>query len=554
MPQTQAQKRPHETDVMLEKLFIEASREKILGNIDDAIAIYSEVTKKDNNNAVAHYELGRLYQKKGQINKAAEAAAQAVTLDPKDLTYLDLYTKLLEKQGDFKRAADLCAKASDYYPEDPDLYFRWAHFLKKSGKADQAIKVLSSLEKKMGIRETTSMRKYMLYMSIDKSKKAVQELERLTEAYPEEPEYVVRLANFHASNEDLDLAKTLYKKALDLDPNHPTANIAMVEFFLQEGDTMSYLNALAKTFSQPQQDWNTQLITIKKLAQQVDAGVLGSKYYGAINNICAEFTRQYPSNATANIIQGNLLFKQQQYHEAIPYYSKAVKWDRANLPLWNKFLHCLLVDHKQELFQKKSQQFVDLFPSQASAIYYEGVAKFQQGDYKKAKKLLEEANDIAVTNMSLQSNALRFLAQIADQEEKFEQSDNAFQEAILKDPNNLNAINDYVNSLLLRKADQQKANELLDGLLQKAPNNGDYQTTKGFLLFRKGEYAAAATTLQKAAQLPYHPPVAHAELLGDVYFKLNEADKALEYWQKSAQQGGNSERLKRKISTKQFYE
>ncbi len=54
--------RPKESDVLLEKLFIEANREKILGNTDEAIQRYLEVLQKDNNNAAANYELARLYK------------------------------------------------------------------------------------------------------------------------------------------------------------------------------------------------------------------------------------------------------------------------------------------------------------------------------------------------------------------------------------------------------------------------------------------------------------------------------------------------------------
>ncbi|MBL4649594.1 MAG: hypothetical protein JKY03_07675 [Aureispira sp.] len=137
--QVPQKKRPEENDVLLEKLFIEANKEKILGNVDEAIIRYLEVLQKDNENSAANYELARLYKKEESYEKAINRAEKAVELEEYNLLYNELYSGLLEKDGNFKKAAELYANLTDKYPEKQQLYFDWAYFLSKSGKSDQAI-------------------------------------------------------------------------------------------------------------------------------------------------------------------------------------------------------------------------------------------------------------------------------------------------------------------------------------------------------------------------------------------------------------------------------
>ena len=55
------QKTYSEEEVNTEKIFIEASQEKILGNYENAVDLYNEVLKRDKDNHAAAYELARMY-------------------------------------------------------------------------------------------------------------------------------------------------------------------------------------------------------------------------------------------------------------------------------------------------------------------------------------------------------------------------------------------------------------------------------------------------------------------------------------------------------------
>ena len=99
--------RPAEEQVLAEKVFIEASRDRALGRYDEAIYLFTEVLRKDNENHAAHFELAKLYTTQNQPTKALEKAQKAVELSPKNIYYCNYYASLLEKNGKYKEATEL---------------------------------------------------------------------------------------------------------------------------------------------------------------------------------------------------------------------------------------------------------------------------------------------------------------------------------------------------------------------------------------------------------------------------------------------------------------
>ena len=50
-----------EEEVNTQKIFIDANKEKILGNYENAVYLFKEVIKRDEKNDAALYELARIY-------------------------------------------------------------------------------------------------------------------------------------------------------------------------------------------------------------------------------------------------------------------------------------------------------------------------------------------------------------------------------------------------------------------------------------------------------------------------------------------------------------
>jgi len=90
-----------------------------------------------------------------------------------------------------------------------------------------------------------------------------------------------------------------------------------------------------------------------------------------------------------------------------------------------------------------------------------------------------------------------------------------------------------------------EALSLVNRALEINPNNGAYLDSLGWVYYRKGMYKEALVALKKADEILKDPVI--YEHLGDVYLKLNQREKALEYWELSLELLPGQEELLRKI-------
>ena len=202
--------RTTEEEVNTQKVFIDANREKILGNYENAAYLYKEVLKRDKENHAAAYELARIYDVLDKDDKALRSIKMAIALDDTNPWYKMFEADVYKKMGKNKAAAKVYEALTAENANSDFYYFKWAYFLVLANEPAKAIKVYDQLEKKIGITEELATKKHALYLGIGDNKKAGAELKKLIKAFPYEPTHRHRLAQFYTDMGQKDLAKKEY--------------------------------------------------------------------------------------------------------------------------------------------------------------------------------------------------------------------------------------------------------------------------------------------------------------------------------------------------------
>jgi tetratricopeptide (TPR) repeat protein len=108
-------------------------------------------------------------------------------------------------------------------------------------------------------------------------------------------------------------------------------------------------------------------------------------------------------------------------------------------------------------------------------------------------------------------------------------------------PDHAHAYNALGYSLADRGERLDEAQRLIDKALELAPDDPFIMDSKGWLLYRKGETAAALELLRKALALRADPEI--AAHFGEVLWVLGRRDEALEAWGEAAQASPDNEAL-----------
>ena len=504
-------------------------------------------------------ETGPIYQVVAKLRttsdkaKALSYAAKAVEYQPNNIWYVIYYAEMLTKKGEYEQAAELYKNLTVKYPAKYDYYFEWAYMLVKAGKMTEAIDVYNSLEKKTGVDERTTKRKYSLYLVLGKKKKAESELQKLIKAFPSNVSYLQLLAEYYDQQKQPEQAKAIYKKMLVINPEDAVANLALAETFKESGNEEKYLTSIEDLFKNPAISIDMKIKEIApyitKMPQYKNKMVVRNK----ILNLGETLTQVHSRDAKAFSVYGDLLYHAGENKKAIAAYQNTLKLDKSVFMVWEQLMYIQSDMKDADALLKTSEDAMDLFPNQAVAYYMSGRAYALQNSHSEAVDALEQA-----LMMSRRDNIMRGKIHIQLGAEyhylkEYEKSNSAFEDALAINARDAFALNGYSYFLCQKGENLEKARQMSSSANQLVENNSAFLDTYGSILYKLEDYKASERWLKKAVNLDTNSP-SILEHYGDVLFQLGQEAEAVQYWQKAQSQGSNSPLLEKKITDKKLYE
>ena len=534
-----------ETAVQLEAMFIDGLREKQLGNYDKAASILEDFLEKDPNNAAAAYTLSQVYDTLGKSDKALELGAKAVKLDPSNPWYKIYLAQLYQKNDQDEKAAELYEQLVKTDPHNENYYRQWAYHLVRAGKPTDAIKVYNELEKQLGINEETSRQKHTLYVGMGDYKKAAREIEKLIQRFPKNIRYRHMLATFYEQINNQEKARETYRQILEIDPGDARAKIALAEE-ASGNDDLRFLQSLQPVFENPATGLDTKIKEIIPYVQELST--TQDKDLGqSLLALASILDNVHPGSAKVQSLMGDVLYYSGQPDKALQHYLKCLELDDTVWPVWEQTLYLLNEKGAYEELARRAEYALEIFPNQATAYYYYGVANNELGHAPEALDALQQALIMASDNKALRFNVLVQSAKAYCRLNQYQQADNAFHEALSMSKRNPVALLHYCRCLSQRKDHLDQALEIAKELNAAAPEDPDAEAAMAEVLYQKEQFAAAGEWLERAFSHGRNNDPALLERYGDVLFQMGKQAAALEYWKKAQHNGSHSSSLERKV-------
>ncbi len=548
-----AQERISESELQIQMRFIDANREKLLGNYDKAIPLLEEILKDDDQNDAAAYELARVYDLQEDYEKAVRYARQAIDLAPANDWYKVFLAEIYQKMGRNEEAADLYADLVKAHPENDGYYFRRAYFLVRADKITDAVKVYDELERRIGINEELIRRKHALYLGVGDTKNAGKELERLIRAFPSNLEYQHLLASFYEQIGDSGNAEDVYRNILAADPNDVKARLALAGVPRSDSDEIRYIESLRPIFEKEDVNIDLKIGKIMPFIQKVaDTG--DRALAGAALDLSAILERVHPDDAKSFSVSADLLYYSGQRRQAIEKYRQTLQLDETVYLVWQQLLTCYLEEKDYRNLARTAENALDVFPNKAFNYYVLGIADASQGQYDDALASLEQALLMVGNDGQLQLQVQSQLGNVYAAMERFSESDKAYDAALALNPKDPLVLRTYAYQLAQRTAQLDKAEEMAKMVNQLQPSNPHNQHIYGWVLYRKKKYNDARKWIGQALEDGGADDPEILEHYGDVLFQLNDSEGALSYWVKAQENGSTSKLLEKKINDKQLYE
>lgn len=532
-------------------LFFEANKEKILGNYNPAIQKFNQAMRINPRNAAVHYELSQLYLRVGMGDQAEISGQQALRFDPKNKWYLLSLAEVYELRGKNDKLLPLLKTLAETEPANPEYQYNLATAYELNRKFPEAIAVYDKLEKQYGLTEELALQKKKLYMQMDKPEKAVEEIQRLMKAFPDEIGYRGFLAEIYQATGQKEKAIAELEEIVRLDPDNPNVYFSLAEFYRQEGNNEKSFEALKKAVGNPDAELD---LKFQLLSSYFDLSQQFPELVPQALELCSLVVESHPESARARAAFGDFLYRENKLGEAAAQYEQVLQLDPSVFGVWNQLLMIASEQKEFEKMRDKSKQAIELFPTSPVFFLYSGVANIQLKAYDKAVEDLKTGADMTVDNPALSAQFYSSMGDTYNALKKHAESDQAYEKALEFDARNVYVMNNYAYYLSLRKVNLDRALELSSRANELQPANSSFLDTKAWVLYQRGEFEQAEIWIDKALDSGGMRSATIVEHKGDILWKRGRKADALDFWKRAKELGGGSDQLEKKINTESLIE
>ena len=531
--------------------FWKAQEFKISGRQEQALKAFLRCDSIEPNNALITSEIAKIYAEKQQLNDALTYASKAWKLDPKVKWYGFLYIDLLLAYGKLEEAAIALQQVADLEPGNAEPLFALTGVFLDLKQWENGLASLQKIEELRGIDKEVSRQKVKIYLYQDELELAIDEMDKLINAFPYDYEIQLQKADLYNANDRQIEAVGIWKNILSKSPSQPIANLRLARWHqsIKEYDkSYGYLKAAAAS---PSLDMDEKIGLLLSFYEQTerDSSLLPKAY-----ELLDIVIQSSPNSAKAFAMKGDFLARDFRLLEAREAYHTAVSLpEGAKFEIWQQIL---LIDaelNRSEWLETDAQLAMDLFPSQPLPYLYAGMASLNKGKTEDAIEMLEAGLDLSFSNRALQERFTFFLAEAEYTHSNLPQAFKYFEKALQINPNNPTTLNNYAYYLSLANQDLAKALSMAEKSNSIQPNEANFLDTWAWILFQQGKYQEALQKIEQALSVSEEKNPSFHEHKGDILFKMDRVDEALLEWEKAAALGLNHALLLKKIEKKKWY-
>ena len=532
--------------------FLEAMRLKEKKDYASAFGLLQHCLDIHPNAASALYEVSQYYMFLRQVPQGQEALEKAVANAPDNYWYSQGLASLYQQQNELDKAVTLLEQMVVRFPAKQDPLFNLLDLYGRQEKYDEVISTLNRLEKRMGKNEQLSMEKFRIYLQMKDDKKAFQEIESLVQEYPMDMRYQVILGDVYLQNGKKQEAYDVYQKVLAAEPDNPMAIFSMASYYKQTGQEELY-----------QQQLDTLLLN-KKVTPDTKVGVMrqmiveneqADKDSTQIIALFDRIMKQEQDDPQIPMLYAQYLLSKNMEAESVPVLEQVVDLDPTNKAARMMLIGAAVKKEDYKQIIKVCEPGIEATPDELEFYYYLAVA-YNQAEKPDSvisicKRALEHTT--ADSKKEIVSDFYSILGDMYHTQKQMKEAYAAYDSALVYNPSNIGALNNYAYYLSVERRDLDKAEEMSYKTVKAEPNNATYLDTYAWILFEKGNYAEARIYIDNAMKSEGGDKSdVIVEHCGDIYYMTGDVDGALTYWKKALEMGSESKTLKQKIEKKKY--
>lgn len=511
-----------------EKHFFDAQRFKLDEDWDEEIEALEACLEVTPSISAVHYELAKAYTYLNNPDLVVEHYQKALQFDEDNIWYMANLADAYRSKFAYDKELALRKKLTNKFPESDSYRQAYIESLLLLSKHDEAIKEYNILERNQGIQPEYSYKKHQLYIAKKDWKGAEKELAILIEEFPSEYDFQFALAEFYLYIKEDQKAKDVYDEVLKKSPKNGTAEYGLFQYYFQREDLKNAEKYLKNALKSGDLSRKDQLGIIEYAYSQYTNK---QRTKEDLNELLDLSISIYPDQFEYYGYKGDLI-PNSEYDKKTGFYKKALQLS-PQFQLYNVIYDIYFYNDEFDSTIAWTQKTIEQFEYRPEPYLIEAYSYFRLNQFEKSIESAQNGLEFIIDDNAGKIPFLSIIGTSANSLKKYKDSDNAYSKILVIDPENVQTLNNYSYYLAERNEKLELAESMIAKVIKIEPKSGTYLDTSGWIKYKLGKYKEALSVLLKAIELTPQPSSEMYDHVGDCYQKLNNTEKAIEFWKKA---------------------
>jgi tetratricopeptide (TPR) repeat protein len=508
-------------------IYVEAIKQKLIGNVGDALKYFEQCTKIFPESDAAYYQMAQMALGMGDIKSGKKFAKNALSLDQKNVWYLTMVAGVYYKEKNLDSAIIFYEKAIKYFPDKENLQLTLGNLYAENRKYDEAISIFDSFEKRYGVNESSALSSARAYVADGKYDEALSKMQTLLKEYPDEILYNGFLAEIYRAKGENEKARMVYEQIIERNPDDPKTQLSICDFLIKGKDydeLFRFINTVVLNAKVTRAD------KISLIASMLEEPEVVRDQGDQIMLTIMVLEANYEKDNIFLLFRPELLIKQNKLEEASMRLEEIIKLYPDNYYAWEKLLLLYLELKEYNKLFIKGEECATIFNRSflAKMLYASGAIEMDK--FSVAMEELKKAEILAGDNKDSLVQVLTMRADIYYRMKEYTKAFGVFDEALKSNKDDLTVLNNYAYYLAEQGIRLKEAEKMAIMVVEREKENSTYMDTYGWVLYKRGKLNDAARVMEAIINKDETPDAEWYEHYGFILKKQKKCLKAIESW------------------------
>jgi tetratricopeptide (TPR) repeat protein len=513
--------------VAFDYIFMEAIKQKLLGNGGDALQMLEQCEKINPASDAVYFQMAQILMGAGDLKNGKKYALKAFAIDPNNFWYTMMLAGTYYNEHNLDSAILFYEKTVYQFPEKEDLALNLGNLYAENRSYEKALNLFQSLDKKYGINEKSTLSTVKIFVAEGKFNEAEKKLQELIDKFPGEINYEGLMAEIYSSKGDDKKATDLYRRLMEKDPGNRDTQLSLANFFLKTKNYDQLVSLLSKIVINESIERGEKVTLFGQLLENKEfIGKKGNELQ--LSSMVLE--AMYRNDDIINIIRPEIMYARNLKQDAAKRLEDII-FDKAdNYYAWEKLLFIYLELKDYRKLEEKGALCAARFNKSFIAKLLYATAATENKNYPVALEQLKNAEELAGNDRELKVQVLSLKSDLFYRMKEYDNSFRAFDEALKYSKDDATLLNNYAYYLAEQNLRLRDAEMMARKVIDKEKDNATYMDTYAWVLYKRGKTKDALRIMNSIMSSASVSDAEYYEHLGYILKKKKDYGNAVKNW------------------------